>query len=109
MTLLPHLLIQSFIKSRFMCILYFGCDPLPHSFFFPLKLFRLWPLEALSGWFPLPFVPVLCFEHMASFWHYRMLQGVSCIFSAPAPELDVSPRSSGLGVLIATEVVLFLI
>lgn len=38
-----------------------------------------------------------------------MLHGLSYVFSTPALESAVSPRSSGLGALVATEVVLFFI
>lgn len=52
------------------------------------------------------YAPLSCVKH---FLHYTVFQGLSYIFSAPALELDVSPRSSGVGVPVATEVVLFLI
>lgn len=106
MTLLPVcLFILSFIKSGILYILYFvSC----YQVILWLKLFQAWPLETPSHWPLCPSVP-LPLMLSTHFLHCTVFQGLSCIFSAPALGSYVSPRSSGVGVPVATEVVLFLI
>lgn len=106
MTLLPVcLFILSSIKSGILYILYYVTCYRVISF-----VAQIVPTVAIGGSFTLAPVSLYApLSRVKHFLHYTVFQGLSYIFSAPALELDVSPRSSGVGVPVATEVVLFLI
>lgn len=59
-----------------------------------LRLFQIWPLGILPAVFP---VFQTCPHHSLTVYFLAQwdFPGSSCIFSAPALKLDISPRSSG--------------
>lgn len=57
-------------------------NSIPSLLILLLKMFQLWPQEALSAWSQCP-LNMIFLDHLLTFWHHKMIQ-THLVFSLPA-------------------------